>query len=254
MIVIGAMMMVIMAVLIWNTALQRAAKRLGRRLFREQAARLTAELKSKERSRLAVELHDSISQVLTGAALKIKAAQAMARTDLERSLANLSIAENSLRSSREELRYCLWDLRNNILDLPNFEEAVRQMLKPYIGETELAVRLPVQRRKISESTAHEILKIIRELAVNAVRHGAATKIKIAGSLDGSTLAFSVKDNGTGFDEATAPGPEQGHFGLLGIKDRLAYYNGTLSLHGSPSSGTKATVVMRIDAEQTEKSK
>ncbi len=253
-IVIGALMMVITAVLIWNTALQRAAKRQGRRLFREQAARLSAELKSKERSRLAVELHDSISQVLTGAALKIKAAQTMARTDLERSLANLSIAENSLRSSREELRYCLWDLRNNILDLPNFEEAVRQMLKPYIGDTELAVRLPVQRRKISESTAHEILKIIRELAVNAVRHGAATKIKIAGSLDGSTLAFSVKDNGCGFDDAAAPGPEQGHFGILGIKDRLAYYNGTLSIHGSPGADTKATVVMQIDAEQTEKSK
>ena len=248
--VIGAMVILMLAVLIWNRALHLAARRQGEKLFLEQSARLSSELKTKERSRLAVELHDSISQVLTGAALKIKTAQATARTDLDRALANLSIAESSLRSSREELRYCLWDLRNNIFDLPDFEEAVRQMLRPYMGDAELAVRLPVPRKKISDSTAHEILKIIRELAVNAVRHGAATKVRVAGSLEGNTLSFSVKDNGSGYDEATAAGPEQGHFGLLGIRDRLAHCNGTLTIEGRRGVGTKATVSMQIALQQT----
>lgn len=249
--VIGAMSLMILAVLLWNRALRNAAMRQGRLLFREQVARMSAELRAKERSRLAVELHDSISQVLTGVALKIKAAQAMARTDLDRSLANLGIAESSLRSSREELRYCLWDLRNNIFDIPDFDEAVRQMLRPCIGDAEIAVRLQIQRRRISDSTAHEVLKIIRELAVNAVRHGSATKIRIAGSLDGDVLSFSVKDNGSGYDEASAPGPEQGHFGILGIRDRLTHFNGTLDMRGTRGAGTKATVSMHIDVEDAE---
>jgi len=72
--------------LVWSRALSHAARRMWLRFFREQVARVTAESKAAERSRLAVELHDSISQVLTGVALKIKSAQTLARTDVEKSL------------------------------------------------------------------------------------------------------------------------------------------------------------------------
>ena len=65
------------------------------------------------------------------------------------------------------------------------------------------------------------------------------------------LSFSVKDNGSGYDEATAAGPEQGHFGLLGIRDRLAHCNGTLTIEGRRGVGTKATVSMQIALQQTE---
>ena len=249
--VIGALLALLVGFLAWNRALSHAARRMGLRFFREQVARVTAESRAAERSRLAVELHDSISQVLTGVALKIKSAHALARTDVEKSLKNLSVAENALRSSREELRHCLWDLRNNILDMPDFEEAVRQMLKPLTGDAELAVRFPVSRRKLTDATAHVILQIIRELAVNAIHHGEATRLRIAGSLEGRVLSFSVADNGAGYDKSSAPGPEQGHFGILGIQDRLAHYNGTLSIQSAPGRGTKAVVSMQIKQEKTE---
>lgn len=251
--VIGALLALLVGFLAWNRALSHAARRMGLRFFREQVARVTAESKAVERSRLAVELHDSISQILTGVALKIKSAQTLARTDIEKSLKNLAVAENALRSSREELRYCLWDLRNNILDMPVFEEAVRQMLKPLTGDAELAVRFPVSRRRIPDATAHVILQIIRELAVNAIHHGNATRLRIAGNFEGDVLSFSVTDNGTGYDESSAPGAEQGHFGILGIQDRLAHYNGTLSMHGEAGRGTKAIVSMQIKQEKTETS-
>lgn len=251
--VIGALLALLVGFLAWNRALSHAARRMGLRFFREQVARVTAESKAAERSRLAVELHDSISQILTGVALKIKSAQTLARTDIERSLKNLAVAENALRSSREELRHCLWDLRNNILDMPVFEEAVRQMLKPLTGDAELTVRFPVSRRKLPDPTAHVILQIIRELAINAIHHGEATKIRIAGNFEGDVLSFSVADNGKGYDESSAPGAEQGHFGILGIQDRLAHYSGTLTIQSAPGRGTKATVSMQIKQEKTEAS-
>ena len=249
--VIGTLSAFLLGFVVWNRALSHAAKRRGQQLFHAQLARVTAELKTTERSRLAVELHDSISQVLTGVALKIKAAQTMARTDIDKSLQNLAIAENTLRSSREELRYCLWDLRNNILDIPDFEEAIRQMLKPLTGDAELAVRFPIPRRKLPDKTAHAILQIIRELAVNAIRHGKATKIRIAGALENGIVSFSVGDTGSGYDQSSAPGPEQGHFGIQGIQDRLAHYNGSFAIHGVPGEGTKAVVSMLMKQEQTE---
>lgn len=245
---IGVLLALLVWFAIWNRALRRLAERRGRELFRAQAARMKAELKTTERSRLAVELHDAISQTLTGVALKIKAAQNQARTDLEKALGNLSLAESTLRASREELRYCLWDLRNNILDLQSLEEAVRQTLRPQTGEAELVVRFPVSRRSVSDNTTHAVLQIVRELAVNAIRHGGATSLRVAGSLEGDTLAFSVQDNGCGFDAAAAPGPEQGHFGLLGVRDRLARFNGTLEVTSAPGKGTRAVVRMKESAE------
>lgn len=246
--VIGALLAALLLFGVWNRMLRKLAERRGRDLFREQATRMKAEFKTIERSRLAVELHDSISQVLTAVALKIKAVQAQAPTDLDKALRNLDIAESTLRSSREELRYCLWDLRNNILDLPNLEEAIRQTLKPQIGDAGLVVRFPVSRRNLSDNTIHVVLSIIRELSVNAIRHGEAKTIHIAGSLDSGILAFSVQDDGQGFDPSQAPGPEQGHFGLLGIKDRIAHYNGTIEIASAPGKGTKAKVRLAVDAE------
>lgn len=246
--VIGALLAALLGFVIWNRALQKVAERRGRQLFREQATRMAAELKTAERSRLAVELHDSISQVLTGVALKLKASQSQVKTDPDKALNNLNIAESTLRSSREELRYCLWDLRNNILDLPNLEEAIRQTLKPQIGDVQLAVRFPVTHRKLSDNTVHVILQIVRELAVNAIRHGQATAIRIAGTFEQGVLAFSVQDNGSGFDPTTALGPEQGHFGLLGVQDRLAHYDGTIDLQSAPGKGTKAVIKMTVSSD------
>jgi signal transduction histidine kinase len=63
------------------------------------------------------------------------------------------------------------------------------------------------------------------------------------------MSFSVKDDGCGFDPGSVPGPEQGHFGLLGIRERIEYFNGELEIESSPGSGTKIRV--SIDTEEYE---
>ena len=85
------------------------------------------------------------------------------------------------------------------------------------------------------------MNIIRELSVNAVRHGSAHHIWIAGEHQKNTVRFSVKDDGTGFDPQKRPGPMQGHFGLQGIKERVAKLGGSLSIKSTLGKGTKITV-------------
>lgn len=247
--VIGTLLVTLLGLVGWNWSLRKIAERRSRQLFREQVARIEAELRTTERSRLAVELHDAMSQMLTGIALKVKAAQAMARTDLDKALKNLEIAETALRSSREELRNCLWDLRNNILDIPDFETAIRRTLKPQTGDLELLVRFPVSRRSLSDNTTQAILRIIRELTVNAIRHGGATSIKVAGCKDARGIHFSVSDNGCGFDPENHVGIMQGHYGLQGIQERLDRLNGQMTIESSPGNG--ARIVCRISREDGE---
>ena len=106
---------------------------------------------------------------------------------------------------------------------------------------QLAVRFNVPRTRLSDNTVHALLRIIRELSINAVRHGRASTIRIAGSLDGDTLAFSVRDDGCGFDPTSAPGVLQGHFGLEGIRERVRALGGTLTIESAPGCGAKAIV-------------
>ena len=73
-VVILALVLVIVAILVWNRMLKVLSERRGRALYDEQMSSAISELKVEERTRLAVELHDSISQVLTGIALQIDAA------------------------------------------------------------------------------------------------------------------------------------------------------------------------------------
>ena len=232
-----------------NLLLRRIVARRDREIEAQVVARIGSEFKVRERTRLAVELHDAISQNLTGAALEIRTAAAYAGDtlppDAER---HLSMAQSTLGMCRNELRNCLYDLRSDALELPDMNDAIRRTVAPHLGHAELSVRFEVPRDRLSDSTAHDILRIIRELVSNAIRHGRATRIAIAGAIEGDMFLFSVRDNGCGFDVAARPGVEQGHFGLAGIRERIKARKGEFTVESSPGRGTRAAVVLTVPGE------
>ena len=243
--VIGALVVIIAGILTWNISLRILAERRGRKLFREQAARLQANMKVEERTRLAVELHDSLSQTLTGIALLVDSATKA--NEGGSALVNrfLDTVRQMLASCRRELQGCLWDLRSRTFEEKDMSEAVMRTISPNIGDAKLSVRFNVPRLLLSETAMHTVLRIVRELVVNAVRHGRATKVNVAGEYHGGTLRFSVRDNGCGFDTSSAEGPSQGHFGLQGIRERLNDFNGRMDIESSPGYGTKAVITMVV---------
>ena len=121
--------------------------------------------------------------------------------------------------------------------------AIEKTLKPHATAAQLAVRFNVAREKLADQTAYSVLRIVCELVINAIRHGKASKVRIAASLDGGTLLFSVTDDGCGFDPDNCPGVLQGHFGIEGIRERVDQLDGTFELTSSPGLGTKATVTL-----------
>lgn len=239
---------ILVSSILLNIILRHIIMRRGCQIAEEMSARVASESKVRERTRLAMELHDAISQNLTGVAYQLQTLRN--GTDLgETSLHRLEIAQRTLGSCRDELRNCLWDLRNNALECNDMNEAIRRTLAPHVGNARLSVHFQISRARFTDNFSHALLHIIRELATNAFRHGKATHIQVAGCVDEDLLRFSVADNGCGFDPAACPGLEDGHFGLLGVKERVQGFEGKLSIESSPA-GTKIKVSLSIPRETT----
>lgn len=242
--VLAVLIMAITGILTWSITVKRTSEKRGRELFKEHIARATAELRVAERTRLSIELHDSLSQNLSGIALQI---ESVGRTlDKDPALARncLTTATSLLRSCRDELRNCLYDLRVRALEATDIEDAVMLTVKPHLGDAKLDMRFNIARDRLSDTIAHAFLRIIRELVVNAVRHGGAGRIWIAGAVEQSELSFSVRDNGCGFDPACRADISTGHCGLTGIRERVRRLGGRLEIDSKPGQGTKIVVHIR----------
>lgn len=247
-VIVGVLVAVIVGVLIWNFALRIVSERRGQALAREQVKCIESDLKVQERTRLAVELHDSLAQDLGGLALEIKTALATEKDDHEKLSRHLRIADKALQSCNDELRHCLWNLRSQALDGPNLSQAILRTLQPHIRGEKVSVRCNVPRHLLSDHMAYTMLRIIRELVINAIRHGKARHIRIAGSHGDEKLRFSVTDDGIGFDPAAAPGVLQGHFGISGVRERAEQMNGSFEIDSSPGRGARAIITLAFSEQ------
>ena len=224
--------------------MHKLAERRGRDLLEEQLGNVKSRLKVIERTRIAVELHDALAQSLTGASMEIETAKRRADGLPSEIGHHLDMAIRTLKSCRDELRNCLWDLRNQALEETNLDTAIGLTLMPHVNDTKLSVRFNVPRSRLSDDMTHALLRIIRELVINALRHGRASMVRIAGSMEEDRVLFSVTDNGCGFSPDTCPGVLQGHFGLQGIRERVEKYKGSMTVESVPGKGTKITIVLR----------
>ena len=208
--------------------------------------RRTARLKLAERTRLAVELHDSLSQTLAGLACQIGATEDALADKPEMVRPRLSTAKRMLQSCRSELRQCLSDLRSDILSETDFSRALARTIEPLKAFANVSVRFNVRRSLLDDSIAHATLAIVRELTANAIRHGAADSVRIAGTIDRGQLLFAVTDDGEGFDPEACAGIDEGHFGLNGIRERIKTLKGTFKIQSASGQGTRAAVTIPLN--------
>lgn len=243
-VVILGLFLAMIGISIWNRLLKRVIERQSHQLLRTRLAKERSSLRTKERTLLSIELHDSLSQNLTGVGLQLTASKHARAVDPEAADQHVAAALRILKSSRVELDRCIRDLRSNALDNPNFADAIRQTLEPMLGSADLALRFNVGRDQLDERTAHAVLSIIRELVSNAISHGRATQVRVAGEISTGQLKFAVSDNGTGFPAGEIPGVADGHFGLAGIRERVKDMNGTMEISAaSRGRGTRIAIAL-----------
>ena len=241
---IAVLLAVLVAIVIWNATLRILVARRSREVIKAQTAKIESELRIGERTRLAADLHDNTVQNLTAIAYRITAAQGALGERESEAGRILQVAAKMLKSCRTSLRQCLWDLRNDALNEPDFETAIRRTVETVSGDARLSIRFSGRRDLINDTTAHAVLNILRELVSNATTHGSADSISIAGEARPGVIRFSVSDNGSGFDPAHRPGQDEGHFGIDGISERLESLGGTMDIESSTGKGTYVRITIQ----------
>ena len=245
-----ALVLLLIGISAWNFMLRRLVERRSREIMAATLAQTESELRALERTKLAVELHDSLAQTLSGVAMELETSEQYAEGAKPELLHHLKIAGLTLKSSRLELRNCLSDLRSQALEEPTFDRAIETSLRPFVNQIGVTIRFNAPRKFFSDNTVHAVLRIIRELVLNALRHGRATKVRVAGSFENGTLLFSVTDNGCGFDPDLAPGVLQGHFGLQGVRERVRQLDGDLTIESESGRGTRVAVSIRNPPDES----
>jgi signal transduction histidine kinase len=192
-----------------------------------------------ERNRLALELHDAVSQKLFSLVLTAEAAGTLLDRDDDAPAARAQLAkvQESARSALDELRSLIFELRPPDLArdglcgaLRKHVEVVRPLL-PQAIEVDLEDDLEVE-----PARAREILRIAQEALANALRHAEAEHVWVRlGAQDGQ-LVLEVRDDGVGFDPDAAAVRSR-RLGLTSMEERAQRLGGRLTLRSEPGAGT-----------------
>jgi ligand-binding sensor domain-containing protein len=191
-----------------------------------------------ERTRLSREIHDTMLQHLAGIALQVQAIARQCLPQASEQRSQLVALRREVEEYIREARQAVMDLRSPMLDARGLAGALGE-----IGRRTVAApaRFDISASPIAGvSTAAEgaLLRIGQEAITNAARHAAATHVRVELRQDADAIRLRVIDDGQGFDvAATVPG-ENGHFGLLGMRERAERLGGRVTV----TSSTSGTVV------------
>jgi signal transduction histidine kinase len=209
--------------------------------LREQIRELTL---SEERTRLARDLHDALSQTLLGLALTADVAVDAVGSGDGAALKNqLDQIRTLARTARRELRALVDDLRPADLARDGLAATLAKHLD-MVGrafDVEIAVHLD-DLDALPDQTQSALLRITQEAVHNAVRHGRPSRVEVHTGRNDGEMVLRICDDGVGFDPPAAVGRGR-TMGLVSMRDRAVTLGGRFELRSGPGEGTE--IVVRI---------
>lgn len=197
-----------------------------------------------ERQRMARELHDTLAQGLAGLILQLEAVDShLSQGQAEQAGGIVRQAMERARSTLAEARRAIADLRSEGLIDNDLVKSARKEIERFQSATGIAVSstyhpLP----EIPASIGEHAIKTISEGLANIAQHAQAKKVQLRLGTDGGALEVRLKDDGEGFEVERSVGRD-GHYGLIGLRERARLVGGQLIVESQPGEGT--TLTLRI---------
>lgn len=245
-----AILLMIISLLLFRTyrQQQKLQQQRIRELETEQRLNATQSVlkgEEQERARLAKDLHDGLSGMLSG----VKYSLQDMKGNLIMTQENQQAFERSidmLDSSIKEMRRVAHNLMPEVLVRYGLDAA----LKDYITEinktgiiTVIYHSMGITKKEIDHTTAIVVYRIIQELLNNVIKHAQATEVLVQLLRENDKLVVNVEDNGKGFDTKLAE--EKMGMGWENIRSRMELLNGTIDIQSAPENGTAVNLEINI---------
>ena len=238
---------------------KRAAERLAaqeaeyRRALEQRVAERTEELNeanerlrakaaqdavTAERTRLARDLHDAVTQTLFSATLIADVLPDLWRINPADGLRRLEELHQLNRGALAEMRTLLVELRPNALVEVPLPTLLRQLGEALAGRARLSIQVSAEgERRLPADVQIGLYRIAQEALNNVVKHAKATQAVVTLRLS-ETVRLTVADNGAGFDPSTVTAD---HLGLRIMHERAEAIMARLSVYSEPGEGTQISV-------------
>ena len=199
-----------------------------------------------ERKRLAAELHDGPIQRLTGLGYPLdRAVLAAGREDLATVHELLTQLQSELTGETRALRKVMAALRPPVLEERGLVRAVQDHLREFAVRTGVRVdaELDVDRR-IDPEVETALFRVVQEATRNVEKHAEASALRVALVPHQRGIRLQVADDGRGFDPGGGHPPvRDGHYGLVGMRERVEMAGGTWRVDSSPGAGTTLSATL-----------
>jgi signal transduction histidine kinase len=217
----------------------------------EELRKLTSELslaEQRERERIAKELHDSVSQMLSSSCLRL---DVLKETPLpETAVEELDTVCGILRETLEQTRSLTFELSCPMLHELGLAAALEDLCASMTREYSIRFEFKGAAKPLPLHMDHKIVlfRAARELLINVMKHSEAAWACVHLEREKDCIRISVEDDGKGFD-ATLAGrgfSPTGGFGLFNICEYLRHAGGTLQIESIPDVGTEVVLTMPLE--------
>jgi signal transduction histidine kinase len=236
-------------VLVERLRRQEAALRQANRQLRHYASTLENLTISRERNRVARELHDTLAHTLSSLSVQLETVKAYWEIDSQTAQALLETALLATRGGLQETRRALDALRARPLDDVGLRLALCDMIEAVaeLASLQLDLALPDELPVLDPAIEQAIYRIAQEAVTNVAHHAEAQRLSVTISATGAHFVMRIQDNGRGFDRQDSQRP--GHFGLPGMAERAALIDSQLVITSAPGTGTLVELCLALDEEE-----
>lgn len=212
--------------------------------MRQDLLRHIVQAQEDERARIARELHDETSQILTAFSFHLAALQKVLGNDMrvEEPMQHLRNLNRRMASGIYRLMH---DLRPAQLDDLGLVAALQYLCEIAEKQMGLLVRLEVlgNRRRLDPIVETAIFRIAQEAVTNTARHAEVHEAMMQMKFDSSTVRLRFSDQGVGFIEGELQNPG---WGLKGIRERADSIGAKINIQSAPGEGTLVEIVLGLD--------
>lgn len=205
----------------------------------------------RERTRLARDMHDNIGHALVVVNVKLEAAQRLYAKDSTRGDAELEATRALVRDTMAGLRRSLADLRAPLPDHLDLPRALQRIAEDVQKRSPLHIRCVVAPNvpQLVPEAADALRLVAREALTNVERHAGADAVNIDLERQNGSLVLRVADNGAGMAPSALRQP--GHFGIIGMRERVEALGGTLHIVQPAAGGTIVEASMPVSRHTAE---